>query len=344
MAIEWKKLLITLTIIALCFVGIPIHVSKEKVEEKEVLFQVYIKKHNKSYVLGSTEYHQRYDSFKESMTMVEKLNNNRSSNLSAVYGITKFSDLTQDEFIKHHLVPKLHHHVKLRLQSSLAHHNRIKTRALPDQLPLKVDWREKKVLTPIRNQRTCGACWAFSVVETVETMSAIKTGSLQVLSVQEVIDCARNGNMGCDGGDTCNLLEWLVASKTSIEPEKMYPFTWLTQSCKLKGAVGSEPEAVPGEEDMLMTLLASHGPVAVAVNALNWQNYLGGIIQFHCDGGVDQLNHAVQLVGYDRSGPTPFYIARNSWGADFGDRGFLYLAMGSNICGLATEVASLDVL
>nr|CAD7427415.1 unnamed protein product [Timema monikensis] len=172
---------------------------------------------------------------KESMTMVEKLNNNRSSNLSAVYGITKFSDLTQDEFIKHHLVPKLHHHVKLRLQSSLAHHNRIKTRALPDQLPLKVDWREKKVLTPIRNQRTCGACWAFSVVETVETMSAIKTGSLQVLSVQEVIDCARNGNMGCDGGDTCNLLEWLVASKTSIEPEKMYPFTWLTQSCKLKG-------------------------------------------------------------------------------------------------------------
>nr|CAD7256501.1 unnamed protein product [Timema shepardi] len=272
----------------------------------------------------------------ESMTMVEKLNNNRSSNLSAVYGITKFSDLTQDEFIKHHLVPKLHHHVKLRLQSSHAHHNRIKTRALPDQLPLKVDWREKKVLTPIRNQRTCGACWAFSVVETVETMSAIKTGSLQVLSVQEVIDCARNGNMGCDGGDTCNLLEWLVASKTSIEPEKMYPFTWLTQSCKLKGMVG--------QEDMLMTLLASHGPVAVAVNALNWQNYLGGIIQFHCDGGVDQLNHAVQLVGYDRSGPTPFYIARNSWGADFGDRGFLYLAIGSNICGLATEVASLDVL
>ncbi|CAG2054910.1 unnamed protein product, partial [Timema podura] len=139
MAIEWKKLLITLTIIALCFVGIPIHVSKEAVEEKEVLFQVYIKKHNKSYVLGSTEYHQRYDSFKESMALVEKLNNNRSSNLSAVYGITKFSDLTQDEFINHHLVPKLHHHVKLRLQSSLAHHNRIKTRALPDQLPLKVD-------------------------------------------------------------------------------------------------------------------------------------------------------------------------------------------------------------
>nr|CAD7595587.1 unnamed protein product [Timema genevievae] len=151
----------------------------------------------------------------------------------------------------------------------------------------------------------------------------------------QVIDCARNGNMGCDGGDTCNLLDWLVASKTSIEPEKMYPFTWQTQSCKLKGLIIMFLVAsMVGQENMLMTLLASHGPVVVAVNALNWQNYLGGIIQFHCDGGVNQLNHAVQLVGYDRSGPTPFYIARNSWGADFGDRGFLYLAIGSNICDL----------
>ncbi|KAJ8868651.1 hypothetical protein PR048_030190 [Dryococelus australis] len=82
-----------------------------------------------------------------------------------------------------------------------------------------------------------------------------------------------------------------------------------------------------------MKLLAYHGPVAVAVNAINWQNYLGGIIQFNCDGGLQMINHAVQLVGYDRSGPVPFYIARNSWGVDFGDKGYIYLAMGMNTCG-----------
>jgi C1A family cysteine protease len=89
-----------------------------------------------------------------------------------------------------------------------------------------------------------------------------------------------------------------------------------------------------GAEDQLLETLAQHGPVAVAVNALNWQSYLGGVIQFHCDGSPYSLNHAVQIVGYDRTAPIPFYIVRNSWGKDFGDNGYLYIAIGSNICGV----------
>ena len=88
-----------------------------------------------------------------------------------------------------------------------------------------------------------------------------------------------------------------------------------------------------GFEDKILKLLATHGPVAVSVNAINWQNYLGGIIQFHCDGGVSNINHAVQIVGYDRNPPVPHYIVRNSWGPEFGDNGYLYIAIGSNLCG-----------
>jgi len=79
--------------------------------------------------------------------------------------------------------------------------------------------------------------------------------------------------------------------------------------------------------------VASHGPVSVAVNALTWQFYTGGIIQFHCDGNPSNLNHVVQLVGYDRTASIPHYIARNSWGKSFGDNGYVYIAMGKNICG-----------
>lgn len=99
-----------------------------------------------------------------------------------------------------------------------------------------------------------------------------------------------------------------------------------------------------GSEESLLEKLAFHGPVAVAVNALNWQYYLGGIIKFHCSGNPLNLNHAVQIIGYDRSGEVPFYIARNSWGSEFGDNGYLYLAIGDNVCGLANEVSSLDVI
>lgn len=88
-----------------------------------------------------------------------------------------------------------------------------------------------------------------------------------------------------------------------------------------------------GREDIMMSMIANHGPIIVAVNALTWQHYLGGVVQFHCDGSLEHINHAVQIVGYDRTASIPHYIVRNSWGTAFGDKGYLYLAMNSNMCG-----------
>lgn len=45
--------------------------------------------------------------------------------------------------------------------------------------------------------------------------------------------------------------------------------------------------------------LAFEGPLTAAVDATTWQDYLGGVIQFHCE---TKRNHAVQIVGYDISG------------------------------------------
>lgn len=90
-------------------------------------------------------------------------------------------------------------------------------------------------------------------------------------------------------------------------------------------------------EDELLTSLATHGPVAAAVNAISWQNYLGGVIQYHCDGSYNSLNHAVQIVGYDLSAGIPHYIVRNSWGPTFGDKGYIYIAIGGNLCGKITR-------
>lgn len=83
-------------------------------------------------------------------------------------------------------------------------------------------------------------------------------------------------------------------------------------------------------EELMVELIANYGPVAVAINALSWQNYVSGVIQFHCDGNPINLNHAVQIVGYDMTGQIPHYIVRNSWGPDFGDHGYLYIAMGKS--------------
>lgn len=96
-------------------------------------------------------------------------------------------------------------------------------------------------------------------------------------------------------------------------------------------------------EEKILHRLANYGPVTVAVNALLWQHYLNGIIQYHCDGSVVHLNHAALIVGYDRSGPIPYYIVQNSWGTEYGIDGYLKIAYGNNVCGIANQVATVQV-
>jgi len=114
--------------------------------------------------------------------------------------------------------------------------------------------RERNAVTKVKNQKNCGACWAFSIVETIESMYAIATGELKDLSIQQVtkhptsirhelcnltsilntlkvIDCATFGNFGCMGGDTCTALDWMVADKVGLVEEKQYPLTLQDQEC-----------------------------------------------------------------------------------------------------------------
>lgn len=77
---------------------------------------------------------------------------------------------------KHTTASYYHHH----FTNSI---NRVKRVA---GIPSKFDWRDRQVVGPIRNQESCGACWAFSTIGVAESMYAIKNGTLYPFSVQEV--------------------------------------------------------------------------------------------------------------------------------------------------------------
>lgn len=94
--------------------------------------------------------------------------------------------------------------------------------------------RLKNVVTNIKNQKDCGACWAFSTIETIESMYAIKNKKLEELSVQELIDCAGYTSNGCDGGDICGLLYWLEDNDVPIQRNDQYPLNWKSGSCKIR--------------------------------------------------------------------------------------------------------------
>lgn len=59
-------------------------------------------------------------------------------------------------------------------------------RVIASSIPSKFDWRDRKVVGPVQHQGSCGACWAFSTIGVVESMYAIKNGTLYPFSVQEV--------------------------------------------------------------------------------------------------------------------------------------------------------------
>ncbi|OAD61198.1 Cathepsin O [Eufriesea mexicana] len=321
---EWKTVAFIVLVVSLCFLAIRIKVYPDNSNADSKLFENYVTRFNKSYTNDSSEYEERFKRFQKSLRHIEKMNNLRSLQESAYYGLTEYSDMSEDEFLVQTLLPDLPVRGEKHINASYHrwHHlrqysNRVKRSA---GIPLKFDWRDKGVITPVRSQGSCGACWAFSTVEVAESMFAIKNGTLHSFSVQEMIDCAKNSNFGCEGGDICSLLSWLLITKIQVLPESAYPLVGETDA-----------------EDELLITLATHGPVAAAVNALSWQNYLGGIIQYHCDGSFENLNHAVQIVGYDKSTPIPHYIIKNSWGSKFGDKGYIYIGIGNNLCGMYSE-------
>ncbi|RUS90295.1 hypothetical protein EGW08_001984 [Elysia chlorotica] len=319
--------------------------------EKGILFSEFHKfaaQHSRSYLYNSSEFLSRFQAFKDSVKRAELMNlpYGKDEKFGPVFGINKFADLTPAEFKAKYLSGLKNRRSVLKFRSSFRTDGNFQSPVGVKSLPVSVDWRTKSVLSPVIDQGGCGACWAISTIETMEAMSVIlnETKTVNRLSIQELIDCDEE-NKGCEGGDICQAATW--SQMHGIVPEKNYPLTRKTGTCKeisepvTKVKVTySKCDNFVGDEEKILETLANHGPVMAAVDATTWHNYVGGIIRFHCS---DVINHAVQIVGYNLEGDVPYYIIRNSWGTDFGDKGYLYLRYGTNICGVAKEIVKLSV-
>lgn len=164
----------------------------------------------------------RYFHLQHSLDRIRKISSKVNSN-DAFYGITEFSDMMPDEF--HHFLLKS----RSLKQSSYASSKLLSApeQVRDQQLPGRVDWRERGIISHVRNQGKCGACWAYSTIQTIESMNALRLGTpVWPLSVQQVIDCASSvssANRGCDGGDTCAALSWMKSTQVVLVGESEYP-------------------------------------------------------------------------------------------------------------------------
>ncbi|XP_076005009.1 cathepsin O [Genypterus blacodes] len=297
-------------------------------------FDLFIERFGRSYEDDSEESSLRHRCFQDSLKRQADLNSFSADPKSAKYGINQFSDLSQDEFRDLYLRASA---------DGVPPYSGPK----PEALPAKFDWRDKAVVAPVQDQRSCGSCWAFSVVEAIQAAHAITSAQLLQLSVQQVLDCSYQNN-GCNGGWSTVALDWLNKTRMKLVPESEYPYKAKIGICHFfspshEGIALRDFTAFDysGREEAMKSQLVQHGPLAVIVDSISWQDYLGGIIQYHCSS--HQSNHAVLVVGYDATGETPYWIVQNTWGTKWGNKGYVYIKIGGNICGIADEVASVFV-
>ncbi|XP_075995410.1 cathepsin S, ortholog 1 [Genypterus blacodes] len=211
------------------------------------------------------------------------------------------------------------------------------------RLPESVNWMERGLVSPVRNQGPCGSCWAFSAVGALEGQMKKRTGVLVPLSPQNLVDCSvKEGNHGCRGGNMGKAFRYVIANE-GIDSESFYPYKHKDGICvyDAKGKAGycSGYKYLPrGNEMSLQAAIATVGPVATAVNANlpSFHLYKRGVYDTpKCD--PRRLNHAVLIVGYGADRGKDFWLVKNSWGTSWGEGGFIRIARNKrNMCGIAT--------
>jgi len=219
---------------------------------------------------------------------------------------------------------------------------------IPDNFDSKTTWPD--CVHEIRDQKSCGSCWAFAASEVLSDRTCIATsGNTNViLSPQDLVSCDK-GDLGCNGGYLNKSWDYLV--KTGIVADDCYPYTsgtGTTGSCTItagKCASGSKAtykkyfatsyKTFKTTNDIKADIVAN-GPVETGFTVYSdFMSYKSGIYK-HTSGSV-LGGHAVKIVGFGVENGVQFWKVANSWGPAWGEAGHFRIAIG-NCCNFDAQI------
>lgn len=275
-------------------------------------FDYFVARYNRIYP-NAVEKENRKQEFKKNMKMIEKNNKDFAKGLVKYeLKMNLMTDFYRDERLKMsngNRIPTSEFTVDMLRGRSIAY---ITLSTFPPGPP-SVDWRP--CVTPVVDQGYyCNNCWAFSAIAALESHWCIKTGELNKLSEQQLIDCNRNdetGSWGCNGGNQASAYMY-VYGNGGIQTDPTYPYQeavqhsdiypcrsqQLNNSATTTGYMRIASKNVTEAEIILKNTIAARGPVAAAVYGSldTFYFYYRGIYDDkNCPTGK---SHSVTIVGY----------------------------------------------
>jgi len=224
-------------------------------------------------------------------------------------------------------------------------------------------------VTSVKNQGACGSCWAFGTVANLESKYELNQNNSRLntnLSEQHEVSCDHECfdppyqltcNLGCGRGWMNLALEYI--KNNFVVDESCFPYTTSNNNCSNRCSdytsrqwnisdyytnVDGIPPSYNLTIEELEQMLLDNGPLIIGVMSTDdWSSYAGGLFtDFTCDNNSFDwfdINHAVLLVGYNDSGndSTSYWIAKNSWGAGWGESGYINIRFNCNLVGLEAE-------
>ncbi|THD18209.1 Cathepsin B endopeptidase [Fasciola hepatica] len=248
----------------------------------------------------------------------------------------------------------------------------------PEQRKSRRPTMKHHISNKIRDQSSCGSCWAFGAVEAMSDRVCIHSnGQMKPhLSARDLTSCCRTCGFGCKGGYPALAWDYWesdgIVTGGSLEeqtgcapypfpkcshyesskglkpcPDELYP----TPTCEMKCQAGynktydedkfygNSSYNVEKSEKNIMYEIMKNGPVEATLTVYeDFVVYKSGI--YHHVRSRLMGGHAVRILGWGVENGVKYWLVANSWNEEWGENGYFRIRRGINECGIESEVTA----